>query len=423
MKTITFKVVLVPAAAAMLAGGAWLNQLATARAETRDVRRALYYVDPMHPSYTSPRPGTAPDCGMALEPVYAGAPQARDVAAAAGAAPAAIEATPDQQRLIGVQVAEVGHTSAAYTQRVFGRVVADETRAYQINVGVAGYVREVSPVTTGSGVVKGQPLAVFSSPDVRQPVQSYLVALDVVDRAERQGGSASQINLAQAAVTQAIDRLRTIGMSSGQIEEIRRTRVVPPAIEIAAPATGIITARHATPGQQVESGTELFRVADLRTVWIQADVFGLEADTLRAGVDVAVRVPGRPRAAHARVTDVLPQFDAATQSLRIRLQADNPGYLLRPDMFVDVELPMPASAVTSVPHDALVQTGLETLVFVEIESGRFEARRVETGRRFADQVEVVTGVDAGDRVAVSGTFLLDSERRMQMNRAAAGGAR
>jgi membrane fusion protein, copper/silver efflux system len=423
MKRITFKVVLVPAAAAMLAGGAWLNQLATARAETGDVRRALYYVDPMHPSYTSPRPGTAPDCGMALEPVYAGAPQARDVAAAAGAPPARVDATPDQQRLMGVQVAAVESASAPYTRRLFGRVTADETRVYQINVGVDGYVRQASAATTGSAVSSGQVLAIFSSPDVRQPVQSYLVALDVLDRAQKHAESPAQISLANAAVSQTADRLRTVGMSTGQIEDVRRTRLVPATIEIASPAAGIVIARNATTGQQAGSGTELFRIADLRKVWIQADAAGLEADALRPGVEADVIVPGRAAPVRARVTDVLPQFDASTQSLRVRLEADNAGYLLRPDMFVDVELRLPAAPATTVPHEALVQTGLETLVFVAVDGGGFEPRRVQPGRRFGDRVEITRGVEAGDRVAVAGTFLLDSERRMQINRPSAGGGR
>jgi membrane fusion protein, copper/silver efflux system len=216
--------------------------------------------------------------------------------------------------------------------------------------------------------------------------------------------------------------LLTVGMSPLQVEDIRRTRLVPPNVKITAPAAGVVIARNATTGQQIKGGTELFRIADLRKVWIHADVLGVEANAVRPGLEAGVVVPGRQKSIRARVTDVLPQFDPSSQSLRIRLEADNAGYVLRPDMFVDVELRLPAAPAITVPREAVVQTGLETLVFRERGAGRFEPRRVRIGWRSGDRIEIATGLAPGDRVAVSGTFLLDSERRLRLNAAAARGA-
>src|SRR5437879_232745 len=131
-------------------------------------KRVLYYVDPMHPTYRSDKPGTAPDCGMALEPVYEHGQIVR--------------VRSETQRLVGVRVELVERVSGSANLRLYGRVAPDETRVYRVNAGVDGYVREISGVTTGSRVDNGEWLATLAAPDARTPIQSYLVALDAVER-------------------------------------------------------------------------------------------------------------------------------------------------------------------------------------------------------------------------------------------------
>jgi Cu(I)/Ag(I) efflux system membrane fusion protein len=311
-------------------------------------------------------------------------------------------------------MAPVERSSGARTVRVYGRVAAEESRIFKVNIGVGGYIREVSGVTTGSQVRKDQWLANFSSPDARQPIQAYLVSLDVVDRAEKGNESAVHMNISNAGLQQNIDRLLTMGMSSVQVEDIRRKRVVPATLAITAPGSGFVLARAVSAGQKVEADSELYQIADLKSVWIYADAFGLEAHALRNVVAAAVRLPGQLEAVRAHVTEVLPVFDPVTQALKIRLQAQNPDFLLRPDMLVDVELEVPTTPAITVPRDAIVQTGLETIVFVERGEGQFAPQRVQTGWRSGDRIEIVRGLEPGERVAVAGTFLLDSDRRMRM---------
>jgi RND family efflux transporter MFP subunit len=285
---------------------------------------------------------------------------------------------------------------------------------YRIDVGIDGFIRELSSVTTGSHVRKSDWLATLSAPEARSPIQSYLVTLDVLDRTRKGGDNQTAIDLASASVQQTIDRLLTLGMSSVQIDEIRQTRQVPHTIRIAAPADGFVLARHVSVGQKFERGDELYRIADLRRVWILADVFGPEAEDVRPGMVARVSLPGRRRSFDARVSrDVLPQFDAASQSVKVRLEAGNPDYLLRPDMFVDVDLVITLPPTISVPADALLDTGLKKTVFVERSAGVFEPREVETGWRFGGRVQIINGLVPGDRVVVSGTFLLDSESRLR----------
>ena len=157
-----------------------------------------------------------------------------------------------------------------------------------------------------------------------------------------------------------------------------------------------------------------FQIADLRRVWILADVPAAEAQHVQSGMTAEVAVRGRPAALRATVSRaVVPQFDPLNQTARVRLEADNPGFALRPDMFVDVYLPIALPDAIAVPVDAVLDAGLKKRVFVERADGAFEPREVQTGWRFGDRVEIVNGLSAGDRVVVAGTFLLDSESRMR----------
>lgn len=376
-------------------------------------RRVLYYVDPMHPAYTSDKPGTAPDCGMKLEPVYA------DVRAPdrSRALPGEVSISPETQQLIGVKVAAVEERAVNERLRLTGHVAADETRLYRINLGIDGVVRELAPATTGRPIRKDEWLATIGAPDARSPLQSYIVALDVLDRTTRNAEGPAPIALATASVQQSIDRLLTLGVSQSQIAEIARTRQLPLNLRITAPADGVVVSRTVTVGQKLQRGDELFRVADLRNVWIQADLFGRDAEFVRPGMPAVISLPDRPRRFHGVVSrDVVPQFDASNQSVRLRIDVQNPELLLQPGMFVDVEVPIALPAALVVPVDAVLHSGRKTMVFVERRPGVFERRDVETGWHFAPHVEIVNGLTEGERIVVSGTFLVDSESRLRHSR-------
>lgn len=416
MKNATLSVLLFGVLGAGFLAGSWYNQRESVTAAALRARKILYYVDPMHPEYKSDKPGTAPDCGMELEPIYA-EPVGRELEVGprtSSQSSHALNISPEQQQLIGVRVAPAEKSSGTEKLRLYGRVAPDETRVYGVDVGLDGFIRELSSVTTGGHVRKNEWLARVSAPEARSPIQGYLVALDVLDRTTQGAEGRVPISLATASVQQSVDRLLMLGVSSVQIEEIARTRRVPPALSITAPADGFVLARNVSIGQKFMRGDELYRIADLRRVWILADVFGPEAEYVRPGMRARVSLPGRNRSVGATVSSaVLPQFDAGSQSVKVRLEADNPGYLLRPDMFVDVDLVITLPTAISVPADALLDTGLKKTVFVERSAGVFEPRGVETGWRFGDRVEIVKGLVAGERIVVSGTFLLDSESRLR----------
>jgi Cu(I)/Ag(I) efflux system membrane fusion protein len=191
------------------------------------------------------------------------------------------------------------------------------------------------------------------------------------------------------------------------------SRQLPETIDLVAPADGFIVARNISPGQHFDRSMEFYRIADLTKVWIVADVFGTEVQNFRPGTVARVTLSDSGRTFSARVSAVLPQVDPTTRTLKLRLEADNPSFALRPDMFVDVELPVSLPAGLTVPLDALIDSGREQRVFVERSRGVFEPREVHVGWRSGDRVEIVDGLKEGERVVTAGTFLVDSESRLK----------
>jgi membrane fusion protein, copper/silver efflux system len=403
------------AAAAFVAGSLHQPPVAVSAASVQ-TNSVLYYRCPMHPSYRSDKPGTAPCCGMPLEPVYAPGGPPSSHAHAPAASPGAIVVPAEKQQLIGVRVEPVERTSGTERLHLFGRVTVEETRVYKVNVGLGGYIRDLAPATTGSQVTKDQWLATFATPEARQPISAYLQTLDVLDRETKIAGSPQQVAAAVANRQLAVDRLLAIGMSPVQLEELQQTRAIANTIKVSSPVNGFVVARYLSAGEKFEGGAALFQIADLGRVWILADLPATEGVQIQPGMSAQVTLPDRRTKVDARVSrEVLPQFDAATQSFKVRLEADNPGFLLRPDMFVDVDLQIPYAPSILVPADAVVMSGLRNSVFVETSPGIFEPRVVALGRRVDGRVIVERGLEASERIAVSGTFLLDSESRMNVH--------
>jgi RND family efflux transporter MFP subunit len=396
--------------------GTWVQRKA-GTPDATGARKVLYYVDPMHPAYKSDKPGIAPDCGMQLEPVYADGGPAGEGASGASLPPGTVSMGPDKQQLLGVRTAVVERSPSRQAIRLFGRVTTDETRVYSVNAATDGSVREISPVTTGSRVKKGQWLGSIFSADSRQALQAYITALDVEDRSPAQRKEEGIVVAAGTTASRSaqftVERLMGVGMSAVQIDEIRRTRDIPLLIKLYSPADGFVVARNISLGQKFEKGAEWYRIANLDKVWIVANVFDNEAPYLKPGMSAQILLANHKKSIPAKVSDILPPFDPASRSLKVRLEAENPGYLLRPDMFVDVEFSVELPAAVTIPTDALVDSGLRRTVFVERGNGLFEPRLVETGWRFGEKVEVTRGLEAGDRIVVSGTFLVDSESRMK----------
>jgi membrane fusion protein, copper/silver efflux system len=394
--------------------GRWTGRPADDRTDAAG-RRILYYVDPMNPSFRSSEPGIAP-CGMPLEPVYADSAPGATGEATSGA----VAVRPDRQRLVGIRVAAVSRSAGADKLRLLGKVAVDEGRLYRLFSVTGGWVREVGAATTGSVVRKGDVLAAYYAPETATPQQNLIYQFETLAKV-RTTGSNPFDNLQGGDQQAAYERnvrtgrqaLLNLGMSPEQVEEVLVSRKVAPLVEIRSPAAGVVLSRNVSNGQRFEPGAELYTIADLGRVWVLADVSERDATALTPGTRLTVMQPGTGRTRPARVSSVPPWFDASTRTLKVRLEVDNPGYVLRPDMFVDVEMPVEAAAAIAVPKEAVLDSGTRRVVYVEASPGVFEPRRVEIGQRLGDRVEILSGLNEGDRVVVSGNFLLDSESRMR----------
>jgi Cu(I)/Ag(I) efflux system membrane fusion protein len=362
----------------------------------------LYYVDPMHPAYKSDKPGIAPDCGMQLVAVYADTTSS-GVASARPAGTVRIDA--DQQQLIGLRTAEVQKSASNTSVRALGKVAVDDARIYRLNGSADGWLRQTFDGSVGSHVKKDEKLATFYSPEFVALEQGYLVATERMSATNKQQAAPGTQSTAA--------RLRNLGMSDKQIAEIAETRLMPDNIEIVSPVDGFIIARDAAAGQRFNKGTELYRIADLSRVWIIAEVVESEALYFRPGMVASLSIPGQNRKLQARVSGALAQFDPLTRTMKVRMEAENPGLVLRPEMFVDIAMPVKLPSGLSIPVDALLDGGTDQRVFVDAGNGYFEPRAVRTGWRFNDRVEILNGLNEDERVVVAGTFLVDSESRLK----------
>jgi Cu(I)/Ag(I) efflux system membrane fusion protein len=398
----------------------WRHTVRHETATSGSAHRVLYWVDPMHPDYKSDHPGIAPDCGMQLEPVYAeDANNSLRSTPVAQLAPGDVNIDGATQGLLGIRVATVEKSGAPHAIRVVGRVVPEDARVYRINSGTDGFIRATYNDSVGELVKKDQKLATSYTGETLAVASGFLAATAGVPGAVGKDGSRT-VPFPGALHKQGVsslegytDRLRNLGVSDVQIKQMADSRQLPESVDIVAPADGFILARNITPGQHFDRSMEFYRIADLSQVWILADIFGSEAQSFHPGAIARVTLSGQGKTLTARVSDVLPEVDPVTRTLKLRLVADNPHFALRPDMYVDVELPVAMPAGLTVPQDAVLDSGHEQRVFVESSSGVFEPRPVQTGWRSGDRVEIVRGLAEGERVVAAGTFLVDSESRLK----------
>ena len=363
-------------------------------------KKIVYWVDPMHPAYRSDKPGTAPDCGMDLVPVYEGD-------AGPGAAQSAVSGysnvtvSTQRQQLIGVQTGLAETRAMGRSVRTSGRVAVDETRLHKITTKFDGYIEKLFVDYTGKEVRRGQPLFSVYSPDLLVTQQEYLLAL----RAAKQS---------PLLLEAARRRLQLWDISAADIRQLEQSGAVRKSLVISSPAHGIVMAKNATEGAAIAAGEVLFDIANLERVWILADVYESELAFARAGATAKVTLSYLPgRTFDGKVTFVTPTVDAMTRTAKVRIEVDNRDGSLKPEMFAEVVIEEPARNVTVVPESAVLSTGTRAVVFVVKGDGSFEPREVETGVKSDRFIEIRRGVAPGEKVVMQGNFLIDSESRLK----------
>ena len=378
-------------------------------------RTILYYVDAMHPWYKSDKPGVAPDCGMKLVPVYA-ASGGKPISAAAPSDAGSIQVNDEQQHMLGVRYGTAEWSTGGESIHAAGRIVPDETRIVKVQARLEGWVAHVSADFTGKLVTRGAPLLTISSPELFAAQQEYLLALKaqtVMQHSSMQESMGNNDSMAEAAR----QRLRLLNLSEAQIRDIETTQKPNQSFTLYSPASGYVMTRNAFPGQRVTAETELYTLADLRSVWVMADIFEENAQRVRLGQTARITIPGDGKLINAKVTYLQPQVDASTRTMKVRIDLPNPKMEFRPDMWLDVDIDIAATKRLSVPAEAVLDSGTTKVIFVDRGNGYFEHRTVEAGARFSDttgdRVEILKGIAAGERIVISGTFLMNSESQMK----------
>ena len=323
-----------------------------------------------------------------------------------------VQLSPERLQSIGVKFALVKRQPVRDEIRVTGNVDVDEERLAYVQTRFPGWIQKVFADATYQYVRRGQPLFTIYSQELVSTEQEFLLALKNQQTLSQGHGTAA--NEADWLVNAARARLRQWNVPDSEIARLQKTGQVQHEITVPSPATGYITERNALPNQFVQPETKLYTIADLSQVWAYAQVFQTDVGRLKTGDPATVTVDAYPgRIFRGRVQQILPQVDATTRTVRVRLVFENPSLLLKPGMYVNVDLGVPLGEQLVIPASGVLQSGARQIAFVDHGNGSLEPRQIETGSRIGDNFVVLKGLKGGERIAASANFLIDSEAQLQ----------
>lgn len=324
-----------------------------------------------------------------------------------------IQLSPQRMQSIGVTFGAVELRELADEIRATGNVDVDERRLAYVQTRFSGWLRQVYVNATYQFVRKGQPLFTIYSPELVATEQEYLLAKK--DQQQLKTSSVQGVSEgASSLVSAARDRLRQWEIPDSEIAKMEASGKQITELTIDSPMTGYVTERAALPNMYVQPDTRLYTLADLSSVWVNAQVFQNDIGKVKPGDPADVTVDSYPgKIFHGRVDQILPQVDMNTRTVRVRLVFANPGLLLKPGMFVDVALKTPLGKALLAPASAVLQSGTKQIVFIDRGNGALVPKEVRLGDRSGDYYAVRAGLKAGDRVVTSANFLIDSESQLQ----------
>jgi membrane fusion protein, copper/silver efflux system len=328
------------------------------------------------------------------------------------APPGAVAIPAVTRQLIGVRSVTAAYTTLTQEIRTVGTVGYDERGLTQVTLKISGWVRAVFVNSIGRPVRKGEPLFTFYSPDLLATQDEYLLALRMQAQLTTSPLDEAKANAA-SLVASARERLRLWDLTDGQITALERRGKAEPVLTVYAPSSGIVLKREALPGKYVEPGTTLYEVADLSAVWITADIYESEVASVKLGQPISISFAAYPgETFRGNMAYIYPSLNAEARTVRVRFELPNPGLKLKPGMYGNVTLQTDAAKALVVPKEAVLETGLRQLVFMDRGQGKYEQTLVKLGRRNQDHVEVMEGLKEGDRIVTSANFLLDAESKL-----------
>ena len=326
---------------------------------------------------------------------------------------APVQLTPQRMQSIGVKIGTAQLKQVESELRVTGSVDADERRISYVQTRFSGWIRQVYANASYQYIRKGQPLFTIYSPDLVTTEQEYLLARKNSEslKTSTVGGVATG---AQTLLEAARARLAQWEVPASEIEKLETTGKVITDLNFNSPVSGYVTEKLALPNMYVQPETRLYTVVDLSSVWVYAQVFQTDLGKIKPGDAAEITVDAYPgRTFRGTVDSILPQVDMNTRTARVRLVFANPGLKLTPGMYVNVLMKLPLGRQLVVPASAVFHSGTRQVVFISHGDGQFEPREVQTGLQVGEQVVITRGIQAGEAIATSANFLIDSESQLQ----------
>jgi Cu(I)/Ag(I) efflux system membrane fusion protein len=331
------------------------------------------------------------------------------VPAADSAVPVAL--SPEMQQRIGITFSRVERGRLDRVVRTVAQVTYDETRVTQVVPRVDGYVERLFVNYTGQRVARGERLFAIYSPMLVTAQQELLLAQRLTEQVA--GGTPDAVQGAAELLESARRRLLYWEVPADVIEEVLRSGNITRTITLRSPVTGVVVEKPVLAGQRIMAGEVAYRIADLRQVWIEGEVFEPDLPATRVGQVVSAEFPALPgEVRKGRIGYVYPTLNPETRTARVRVELPNPGLQLKPGMYATFRFAASMPAVLSVPRSAILATGKRSLVFVRDPTGSLQPREVTTGQATDDRIEILSGLSEGETVVASATFLVDAESNL-----------
>jgi membrane fusion protein, copper/silver efflux system len=400
---------------ASVSGG--LGGMSIGSAESATNSGKQLYQCSMHPNIISDHPGKCPICAMDLQPVS-------QIKAEGIPGRGAVQLSSLQQQLINIRVTPVVSAPASKTIRAVGIITYDETKVADVNSRVMGWVDRLFVDKPGEFVKANQPLMALYSPDLYSAQEEYLLAFqqaqDLAKESSRpesdQLKQFTEVNRqgAESLLKAARKRLELWDISEAQIKALETSRNASNTLELVAPVSGFVVKKNVYPKQMIQAGMVLYRIADLSTLWLDADVYEYELPFIKVGQSAIVTVDAYPgRTFTGKVDFIYPYLENKTRTAKVRLVFDNADHLLKPEMYGNVVIAEDLGEQLLVPASAVFDTGKRQYLFVQQAPGVFVPKEIQLGPKTDDHFVVKSGVNAGDKVVVDGNFLLDSESQLK----------
>ena len=370
-----------------------------------------YYTCTMHPSVKSQDPkAKCPICGMDLVPVKKKSAAADETKEGL---PASFTVPLERQQQIGVTYVTVEERPLNYSVRAVGLVATDRQRRWEYVPRVEGYVQKLFVFSPGEMVESNAPVLTLYSPELLTAQKEFVNALRMRERA-RSNNSPDVARTAEELLAAARERLRLWDIAGPEIEQLEANREPRENLMLFSPFKGMVETISAEQGSKVMPGDRLVDIVDLSVVWVWAQFYQEDLPMLRQGLPVTITPPSSlPEKFDGKISVIDPTLNDATRTVKVRIDVANPGFKLRPGMYVDIVLSRDMGEGLAVPVSAVLPTGLHNIVFVDKGGGRLEPRFIELGRQYEDFYEVKSGLAKGERVVTSANFLIDAEAQVQ----------